>query len=41
MRPARSATNLAMALFRAMSAGVVRGMGFAARWWVRRALFSG
>lgn len=33
--------NLAMALFWAMSAGFVRGVGFVPRLWVWRALFSG
>jgi predicted membrane protein len=33
--------NLAMALFWAMSAGFVRGVGFVPRMWVWRALFSG
>ena len=33
--------NLAMALFWAMSAGFVRGVGFVPRLWVWRAMFSG
>jgi predicted membrane protein len=33
--------NLAMALFWAMSAGFVRGVGFIPRLWVWRLLFSG
>ena len=33
--------NLAMALFWAMSAGFVRGVGFVPRLWVWRTLFSG
>lgn len=33
--------SLAMALFWAMSAGFVRGVGFVPRLWVWRALFSG
>ena len=33
--------NLAMALFWAMSAGFVRGVGFVPRLWVWRAIFSG
>lgn len=33
--------GLAMALFWAMSAGLVRGVGFVPRWWLWRALFSG
>jgi predicted membrane protein len=33
--------NLAMALFWAMSAGFVRGVGFVPRLWAWRALFSG
>jgi predicted membrane protein len=33
--------NLAMALFWAMSAGFVRGVGFVPRLWFWRALFSG
>jgi predicted membrane protein len=33
--------HLAMALFWAMSAGFVRGVGFVPRLWVWRALFSG
>ena len=33
--------NLAMALFWAMSAGFVRGVGFVPRRWIWRALFSG
>lgn len=33
--------NLAMALFWAMSAGFVRGVGFVPRLWVWRAVFSG
>ena len=33
--------GLAMALFWAMSAGFVRGVGFVPRLWVWRALFSG
>lgn len=33
--------HLAMALFWAMSAGFVRGVGFVPRAWVWRALFSG
>jgi predicted membrane protein len=33
--------NFAMALFWAMSAGFVRGVGFLPRLWVWRALFSG
>jgi predicted membrane protein len=32
---------LAMALFWAMSAGFVRGVGFVPRWWPWRALLSG
>ena len=37
----RADHNLAMALFWAMSAGFVRGVGFVPRRWVWRALFSG
>lgn len=33
--------SLAMALFWAMSAGLVRGVGFVPRWWLWRWLFSG
>lgn len=33
--------NLAMALFWAMSAGFVRGVGFVPRRWIWRAIFSG
>lgn len=33
--------GLAMALFWAMSAGLVRGVGFVPRWWLWRGLFSG
>ena len=32
---------LAMALFWAMSAGFIRGVGFVPRWWAWRWLFSG
>ncbi len=42
MRADRSANHaLALALFWAMSAGMVRGVGFVPRAWVWRALFSG
>ena len=33
--------NLAMALFWAMNAGFIRGVGFVPRYWLWRALFSG
>ena len=33
--------NLAMALFWAMSAGFIRGVGFVPRYWLWRGLFSG
>ncbi len=33
--------GLAMALFWAMSAGLVRGVGFVPHWWLWRWLFSG
>ncbi|SER81983.1 Cyd operon protein YbgE (Cyd_oper_YbgE) [Giesbergeria anulus] len=33
--------SLALALFGAMSAGLVRGVGFIPRWWLWRWLFSG
>ena len=37
----RADHGLAMALFWAMSAGLVRGVGFVPRWWPWRWLFSG
>ena len=33
--------NLAMALFWAMNAGFIRGVGFVPRYWLWRGLFSG
>jgi predicted membrane protein len=37
----RADHSLAMALFWAMSAGFIRGVGFVPRWWLWRGLFSG
>ncbi len=37
----RADHSLTMALFWAMSAGLVRGVGFVPRWWLWRCLFSG
>ena len=37
----RADHSLTLALFWAMSAGLVRGVGFVPRWWLWRCLFSG